>query len=132
MPKITNPKDFLWYVAMAIIVFPLIPLFDHLGRPELERPVPFALMTILVVIKVCRDVRGRWWFWVTIIAIAALHVPLILFVPWTTKWVPAIAILPICIADLLVILAIISLVERLFRKKNSGADLASRNSSTQV
>ena len=123
MNKQANPKDFLWYVAMAIIVSPLIPLFDHLGRPELERPVPMALGMILITIKVCRDIRGRWWFWVTMAAVAALHVPLILYIPWTTKWVPAVAILPICIADLLVILGIVSLAERLFGKKDPVVDL---------
>jgi hypothetical protein len=42
--------------------------------------------------------------------LAALHVPLILFVPWTTKWVPAIAIAAIDSADLIAMLAILSVV----------------------
>ena len=117
MNKQANPKDFFWYVAIAIICSPLIPILDHFGRFELARPACFALMTILLVIKVCRDIRRRWWFWVTIVAVAALHVPLILYIPWTTKWVPPVAILPICIADLLVILGIVNLAERLFGKK---------------
>jgi hypothetical protein len=123
MNKQTDPKDFFWYVIIAIIASTAIPLFDHLGKPELERPVAFALLVILLTIKVCRDIRSRWWFWVTIAAVAALHVPLILYIPWTTKWVPAPAILPICIADLLAILGIVSLVERLFGKKDPGANL---------
>jgi hypothetical protein len=45
--------------------------------------------------------------------IAALHVPLILFVPWTTKWIPAIVIIPIGPADLYAMLAILSVVGKL-------------------
>ena len=42
--------------------------------------------------------------------IAALHVPLILFVPWTTRWVPAFVAVPLGLADLYAMLAILSVV----------------------
>jgi hypothetical protein len=42
--------------------------------------------------------------------IAALHVLLILFVPWTSKWVPVFVIIPIGVADLYIMLAILSVV----------------------
>jgi len=42
--------------------------------------------------------------------IAALHVLLILSVPWSTKWVPAVAIIPFGIADLYAMLAIVSVI----------------------
>ncbi|HEX3437686.1 MAG TPA: hypothetical protein VHT24_13035 [Pseudacidobacterium sp.] len=41
---------------------------------------------------------------------AALHLPLILFVPWTTKWIPAILIAPIGIADLYLMLWVLPIV----------------------
>jgi hypothetical protein len=36
--------------------------------------------------------RRQAWFWIAMTVSAALHVPLILFVPWTARWVPALAI----------------------------------------
>ena len=51
--------------------------------------------------------------------IAALHVPLILFVPWTTKWVPAIVITPIGIADLYAMIAILSVVGKFMERPKS-------------
>ena len=59
--------------------------------------------------------RKLWrqpWFWGTMAAIAALHVPLILFVPWGTKWVPAVAIAVIDSADFRLILWILAVVEK--------------------
>jgi len=50
------------------------------------------------------------WFRSTMIVFAALHVLLVMFVPWTTKWVPALAIVPIGIADLYVMLWVLSVV----------------------
>ena len=47
------------------------------------------------------------------IILAALHVPLILFVPWTSKWVPALVIAVIGSADICLMLWIITIVGRL-------------------
>lgn len=46
-------------------------------------------------------------------ALAALHIPLVLFVPWTSRWVPAFAIAVIDSADFCVMIWIISIVEKL-------------------
>lgn len=54
--------------------------------------------------------RRHAWFWITMTIIAALHVPLILFVPWGVRWVPAAAIAVIDSADFCAILAILSVV----------------------
>jgi len=63
-----------------------------------------------VAIAMKWKLRRHVWFWITIIFIVTLHVLLISFVPWTTKWVPAFAIIPLGIADLYVMLAVISVV----------------------
>ena len=47
------------------------------------------------------------------VVIAALHVPLILFVPWITSGVPALAITVIASADFCLILWILLVVEKL-------------------
>jgi hypothetical protein len=47
------------------------------------------------------------------IFIAALHVPLILLIPWTTQWVPALAIGVIDSADFCVIIWVLAAVGRL-------------------
>ena len=55
----------------------------------------------------------------TMAILAAFHVLLILFVPWTTKWVPALVVVPIAIADLYVMLGILSIVEKLYRRADN-------------
>jgi len=66
--------------------------------------------------------RRHVWFWITITLLGALHLPLILFVPWTTKWIPAIVIAPFAMADLYVMLWVLSVV----RKSMEGAQTAER------
>jgi hypothetical protein len=113
MAKGTKPKDFLWYLIIAIVAFPMVPLFNYLGRPEFERPASFAVGLILLVIKVCRDVRGRLWFWITITAIAAIHVPLLMFTAKGLTEAPFAEMLLLGIVDIIVIFTVVRFIERL-------------------
>lgn len=118
----SKKKWTLWIIAVVILAFPLVPLFTYLGRPASGPPAyMFTLMLLLAI-------RGRWelsrrpWFWGTVAVIVAIHAPLILLVPWSSRWIPAIIKTPFCVVDLLVILGIISLAERL-----NGPDATSSN-----
>jgi len=71
--------------------------------------------------------RRHVWFWITIIFLAALHLPLILFVPWTTKWIPAFVIAPFGIADLYAMLWILSVVGKFVERQKPSERLASPN-----
>jgi hypothetical protein len=87
-------------------------LFDHLGRFDLVLPIVNGISILGFAVAVKWKLRRRAWFWGTMAILAALHVPLILFVPWTTRWVPALAIALIDSADLIVMLAILTVVGR--------------------
>ena len=117
MAKGTQFKDFLWYLLIATAAFPLVPLFDHLRRPEFERPAYFALMLILLVIKVCRDLRGLLWFWIAIIAIAAAHVPLLMLTARRLSGAPLAEMFVFGIVDIAVIFAFVRVIERLVGSK---------------
>ena len=51
--------------------------------------------------------------------LATLHLPLILFVPWTTKWIPAVVIAPFGIADLYAMLWVLAVVGRYMKGRNT-------------
>ncbi len=68
------------------------------------------MVTLVIVMR--WKLRRHVWFWITITILAVLHLPLILFVPWTTKWIPAIVIAPVGIADLYVMLWVLAVVGR--------------------
>ncbi len=65
---------------------------------------------VAVAITLRWKLRRHLWFWITVTILAALHLPLILFIPWTTKWIPAVVIAPFGIADLYVMLWVLSAV----------------------
>lgn len=51
--------------------------------------------------------------------IAALHVPLILFVPWITKWVPAIVIALFVAMDLYAMFVILAVSEKFMARRKA-------------
>jgi hypothetical protein len=87
-------------------------LFISLGRFELARPTMVSVAMIGLAITMRWKLRKHVWFWITMTILAALHLPLILFVPWTTRWIPAVLIAPIGIADLYAMLWFISVVAK--------------------
>lgn len=97
---------------------PIIWLFDHSGRFDLALPALVSIGMLGFTIAVKRNLKRQAWFWGTMAILAALHVPLILFVPWTTIWVPAIAIAAIGSADLIVMLAILAVVGKFMEDRN--------------
>jgi ABC-type multidrug transport system permease subunit len=100
---------------------PIIWLFDHSGRFDLALPTLVSIGMLGFVIAVKRKLRRHGWFWGTMAILAALHVPLILFVPWTTKWVPALAIAGIGSADVCLMLAILAVVAKFMEGPKTAA-----------
>ena len=66
----------------------------------------------MVAIGICWDLSKHLWFWVLIVLLLGLHVPLILMVKWPHYWIPGIALLPIGLADLGITVGIVRFVEK--------------------
>jgi hypothetical protein len=95
---------------------PLYLLFVYFGRFDLARPSLTSLAMVAIAIAMRWKLRRHVWFWITMAFLAALHLPLILFVPWTTKWIPVFAIIPIGMADLYVMLWTVSVVGKFMER----------------
>ena len=103
-----------WWAVLCLIIacIPLAWLFDHFGRLNLALPVLDGIALFIFIIAVKWKLRRCVWFWITITAIVALHVLGILYVPWTTKWVPAAAIAGIIGIDMCAVFVILAVVEK--------------------
>ena len=95
-----------WMAGCGLVVWLLVDL----RRFDLALPTLNGIAVVGYTAALKRELGRHVWFWITMALLAALHVPLILFIPWTTRWVPAIAIAVIDAADLVVMLAILAVV----------------------
>jgi hypothetical protein len=104
-----------WWGVLCVIfgTIPLALLFVYSGRFDLARPSLISVAIVAIAIAMRWKLRRHVWFWITMVILAALHLPLILLVPWTTKWIPALVIIPIGFADLYAMLWVVSAVGRL-------------------
>lgn len=100
----------LWVIAGAAVAY---SLFDRFGQATLARPILFSVAIIVITIALRWKLRGHAWFWITMAFLAALHVPLILFIPRTEKWIPALVITPIGIVDSYAMLWVVAIVRNL-------------------
>lgn len=103
-------------VIIAVILLPVFIFFRHIGRIDLGLNAFICLGVTLLVIRIYWNLRKLFWFWLVIIVILALHVPLALRIQWPHGWVPGIVLLPIGLADLLIYVGAIKFVERFIVK----------------
>src|SRR5262249_43771162 len=103
-----------WWALMSLFVvgLPCVWLFDQFGRLNFFLPTFSSIFVLAFLIDLKWSLRRHAWFWCTVVILAAVHVLVVLFVPWTDKWVPASAIAGIMSVDLIVMLAILVVVER--------------------
>ena len=111
--EITTAKSYVpWWGVLCVVIgsYLCAELLDKLGKLDLVVPILNTVVVLGFMLALKRKLWQHAWFWVTMFLIALIHVPLILFVPWGTKWVPALAIAVIDSADFCLILWIISAV----------------------
>ena len=103
-----------WRTKLLIFIVgaPTTFLFALYGRLEMVWPLAITIGMIGMVIRFKWKLRRQTWFWVTMAVIAVLHVLWVLFVPWTTKWIPVFVYIGIATADFVLILWILLVVEK--------------------
>ena len=114
-------KRLPWWGVLCLMLgaTPVVLLFAHFGKFALALPTLDSAGMIGIAIYMRWRLRRQVWFWITIAVIVALHIALILFVPWTTRWVPAFMIVPFAVADLYAVLTILSMVEKLAARQKT-------------
>jgi len=106
-------------VIIGAILLPVLLLFIHLGKQDMGRSVCIVLGMTMLAVSIRWDLRMHLWFWAAVILVLVLHVPLFFIVHWPhglNGWLPAIASLPIGVADCLIILGAVRFLEKLIMK----------------
>lgn len=118
-----------WWGVLCVAVGAAIAysLFEHFGKAAIARPTLYSVAIIIITIAMRRKLKGHVWFWITMAFLATLHVPLILFFPWTDKLIPALVVIPIGIADSYAMLWVVSVVGKSTRVPMATSSTHSRS-----
>ena len=116
--KVAKKMWLPWWGVLCLIIggLPIAWLFDHFGRSNLALPTLIGVGMLGLIAAIKWKLRRRAWFWITMTVIAALHILLILLVPWPTKWVPAAVFAGFSSVDLYGMLAIIDVVGKFLER----------------
>jgi hypothetical protein len=95
-----------WMACCAIILW---PLYRH-DRLDLGLPLLNSIGVCVLAIVLKWNRRRHSLFWGTMAVVALCHVPLVVFVPWTTKWIPASATAVVDSIDLIGIIILVDVV----------------------
>ena len=121
-PKPKEPADYTGLKIVAILA-PVFFLITFLANADTGLTACIILGMIMLAIKIRWNLRKHLWFWVVIVFVLALHVPLVFMVQWPQGKVPTLFYtMPIGIADFLIILAAVGLAEKFFSKDSSSND----------
>ena len=119
-PKEKKPTNYTGVIIGAVML-PVFLLFRHFGRVDLALPACTYMGMILFAIVLRWKLRTKFWFWAVILVALALHVYLLVNFSWPQFRVTRISLLPIGLADLLIILGMIQLVGK-FIVRDSAID----------
>ncbi len=101
-------------VSMLAVLFYFV--FEYIGGSAKGRVAAICAAMIVTTVWMRWDLRKRVWFWVTIVILALLHLPLIMFLPWTDNSYPGIVLVPGALLDLAIVYGSIKLVERVMNR----------------
>lgn len=105
-------------LIIATILIPVYLLFIYLGKENFGWTIFVILSAIMLAVRVRWDLRRHAWFWGTIALVLMLHVPLLFVVRWPAAMFHWVVMLPIAVADCLVTIGIVAIVEKFADKKS--------------
>ncbi len=112
-----TPADFTGVITAAIVL-PASLIVYHFRNADMAVST-FLCLGVVVFAAILRwHLRQFVWFWVVLLIVSTLQVPIIMNVHWPAHWVHGVVLLPVCAVDLLIVLGIIRLVESVMIAKN--------------
>lgn len=108
-----------WALLCGVCTAPVFLLFAYFGDPGRGQAAWVSAMMIALASRFLWDLRTRRWFWISIVTIVLLHVPLILYISWPLKQLSYVALLPAGLADFAVVYGLIRLVETAVERRRS-------------
>lgn len=99
----------LW---IGLATLPVLMVFTYYGKDEMGMAAAVYLGMATLAVVLYWKLRRHAWFWATIVCVLALHVPLLLYLKFPGG-LQRIELLPIGIADLLIDLGCIKIIEKL-------------------
>lgn len=95
--------------AFCLLVFLLL---KHFGKYGMALPALSCIVVFSFLVYLKWNLSRKLWFWITLSALAVIHAALIWYIPWTSRWVPSLAIAFVVSLDICLMLWILALIAK--------------------
>jgi multisubunit Na+/H+ antiporter MnhB subunit len=110
-----------WLLVVILCCLPLFLLFAVLGDPGGGRAAMIAAGVNMTAMRACWNLRKHRWFWMLAGLVIALHIFLVLSIPWSSKSYPGYALLPVAIVDYGVVYGGFKLAEKILKRTDQAS-----------
>ena len=104
-------------MALAILLG-VAPVYFLIADPGRARAAALCAAVFGTTIWTRRHLRHKVWFWIVLVLLAALHLPLILLVRWSDASLPAYGLIPIALVDFAYVCGPIWLIENALSRES--------------
>jgi hypothetical protein len=117
---VTQSDVQIWGLMSAAVAVPVFFIVMHFAGAGKGRAAAVSSAVMVFGTRVFWRLRHNTWYWLTISILAAIHISLVLLVPWTSEVIPAPALAPVGIADFVFVYCSIKLVEKIMMRSKAG------------
>lgn len=115
-----NVDELSPFVGLKIcaLLIPVFLLFVYLGKADVGLVVVIVVGVMTLAIRLRWNLRRHVWFWLLIVFILALHVPLFLVIRWPQESPTLTYTMPFGLLDFLIISGTLCLAEKLLARSS--------------
>jgi hypothetical protein len=87
-------------LLLLVVSLPVDIVVGHCGNPTMGMAAGICFAVSIFALGMCWELRTCKWFWFTLPLLWCIHLPFLLRIHPVHEWIPAIALLPAALADL--------------------------------
>jgi hypothetical protein len=103
----------IWGLIGASVAVPVLFIVKHFSGDGEGIVAAASSFTMVVSVRTFWRLRKQIWYWLIIAFLVAIHILLLLVVPWPNSSIPAPALLPVGLVDFAVVYGCIKLGEKI-------------------
>jgi hypothetical protein len=94
-------------------------LFFVIGRADLARPACIAIGASVLAVRQKWEYHHRRWFWGVVAGVVLAHLPILMFFVFPNRWIPALLLMPLALADYVVMIVAIRIAAKRFEPQEA-------------
>jgi hypothetical protein len=112
-------RDYFFALKVIACFVPVTALFFAIGRADLARPACIAIGAAAVAVRQKWEYHDRRWLWFVVAGVILLHLPILVYFVFPNRWIPAVLLMPLALADYVVMIAAIRIAANQFEAQDT-------------